>query len=207
MALKARHRGIRRRTWLLAGVAIPLSGLMAEQALDVKFDGDTLRPVVPGFHFLTGKALDRLKDARTVVFLSQLTLLSDDHVTVFRRVPQRFYVSYAIWDEKFKVTIPGATPESSLWPTAGQAESWCMENLAISALGMAPERPYWLRFELSSADPRDLSRVWTDSGISVSGLIEFFSRRPDPREPHVSVERRLRLMDLRRVSARGNRNG
>jgi hypothetical protein len=53
-----------------------------------------------------------------------------------------------------------------------------------------------------------LSRVWGDSGISVSGLIEMFSRRPDPKEPHWGpLEKRLRLMDLRRVSARGNRNG
>jgi len=207
MALDARDKTISRRSWLLAGVAIPLFRARADQGLSVIFDGDSLRPSAPGLHFLTGRALDRLKDARTVVFLSQLTLLADDRVTIFRRVPQRFYVSYAIWDEKFKVTIPGATPESRLWPTAEQAENWCVENLAISALGMAPDRPYWLRFELRSADPKDLSRVWSDSGISVSGLIEIFSRRPEPNEPHWIMEKRLRLMDLRRTSARGNRNG
>jgi hypothetical protein len=208
MALEARNNRISRRSWLLAGLAIPLFRARAEEELDVSYDGDNLRPSVPGLHFLTGKALDRLKDARTVVFVSQLTLLGDDRTTIFRRVPQRFFVSYAIWDEKFKVTIPGATPESRLWPTAQQAESWCLENLAISALGMAPDRPYWLRFELRTADPKDLSRVWGDSGISVSGLIEMFSRRPDPKEPHWGpLEKRLRLMDLRRVSARGNRNG
>jgi hypothetical protein len=207
MALEARDIRISRRSCLLAGLCIPLFRLRAESNLDVTFDGDNLRPVLSGLHFLTGKALDRLKDARTVVFLSQLTLFGDDHVTVFRRAPQRFYVSYAIWDEKFKVTIPGATPESSLWPTADQAENWCLENLAISALGMAPERPYWLRFDLRAADPKDLSRIWSDSKISISGLIEIFSRKPDPDEFHRTMERRLRLMDLRRTMARGNRNG
>ena len=191
----------------MAGLAIPLFRARAESALEVTFDGDNLRPVLSGLHFLTGKALDRLKDARTVVFLSQLTLLEDDRVTPFRRAPQRFFVSYAIWDEKFKVTIPGATPESSLWQTAEQAENWCLENLAISALGMPPDRPYWLRFDLRTADPRDLSRVWTDSKISISGLIDLFSRKPDPDEFHRTMEKRLRLMDLRRTMARGNRNG
>jgi hypothetical protein len=105
------------------------------------------------------------------------------------------------------VTIPGATPESKLCPTAEQAENWCVENLAISALGLAPDRPYWLRFELRTADSKDLSRVWNDSGISVSGLIEVFSRRPDPNEPHWTMEKRLRLIDLRRTSFRGNRSG
>lgn len=206
MALDARHKGISRRSWLLAGLGISLFRARAE-SLSVIFDGDSLRPVAPNLHFLSGRALDRLRDARTVVFLSQLTLLGEDRLTVFRRTPQRFYVSYAIWDEKFKVTMPGATPESSMWPTAEQAENWCVENLAISALGMAPDRPYWLRFELRTADPKDLSRVWSDSGISVSGLIEIFSRRPEPNEPHWFMEKRLRLMDLRRTLARGNRNG
>ena len=207
MALQARDHRISRRSWLLAGLAIPLFRARADLNLDVTFDGDSLRPGVSGLHFLTGKALDRLKDARTVGFLSQLTLLGEDHVTVFRRAPQRFFVSYALWDEKFKVTIPGATPESSLWPTAAQAENWCLENLAISALGMAPDRPFWLRFELATVDPKDLSRVWTDSGISIRGLIETFSRKSDPHEMHWTMEKHLRLMDLRRTVARGNRNG
>jgi hypothetical protein len=207
MALQAREDRISRRSWLLAGLAIPVFGAWAASGLDVTFDGDNLRPELTGLHFLTGRALDRLKDARTVVFVSQLTLLGDDKVTVFRRAPQRFYVSYALWDEKFKVTMPGAVPESSLWPTAEQAENWCLENLAISALGLAPDRPYWLRFELGTMDPKDLSKVWTDSGISISGLIETFSRKPDPREMHWTMEKRLRLMDLRRTVARGNRNG
>jgi hypothetical protein len=207
MALQARDNRISRRSWLIAGLAIPLFRVRAASALDVKFDGDNLRPELTGLHFLTGKALERLKDARTVAFLSQLTLLQEDRVTLFRRTPQRFFVSYALWDEKFKVTIPGATPESSLWPTAEQAENWCLENLAISALGMAPERPFWLRFDLGIVDPKELSKVWTDSGISVSGLIETLSRKPDTHEMHWTMEKRLRLMDLRRTAARGNRNG
>jgi hypothetical protein len=207
MAPRARNSGISRRSWLVAGLAIPLFGAGADGNLDVIFDGDTLRPSALGLHFLSGRALGRLKDARTVVFLSQLTLLGDDRATVIRRTPQRFYVSYALWDEKFKVDIPGATPQSRMWPTAEQAENWCVENLAISALGMLPDRPYWLRFELRTADPKDLSRVWSDSGISVSSLIEIFSHRLDPNEPHWMMEKRLRLMDLRRTPSRGNRNG
>jgi len=126
-----------RRSWLLAGLALPL--LVARAGtMDVAFDGDTLRPVLPDLHFIAGRALERLKDARTVVFLSQITLLRDDHVTPFRHAPQRFYVSYDIWEGRFKVTIPGATPESRLGLTAEQAEAWCVDNMMVSALGVAP---------------------------------------------------------------------
>jgi len=191
-----------RRSWLAAGLGISL--LIAHAAsLDVAFDGDTLRPAMPDLHFLTGRPLERLKDARTVVFLSQITLFRDDHVTPFRHAPQRFYVSYDIWEGRFKVTIPGATPESRLGLTAAQAEAWCMDNMMVSALGLEPEQPFWMRFDLRTADPKDVAGIVSESGISINGLIEFFSRKTDS-ETHWVWERRLRLADLRRSPSRRN---
>jgi hypothetical protein len=197
---QARAAKMGRRSWLLAGLALPML-IARASSLDVAFDGDTLRPVMPDMHFLSGRALERLKDARTVVFLSQITLLREDHVTPFRRAPQRFYVSYDIWEGRFKVTIPGATPESRLGLTAEQAEAWCMDNMTVSALGLEANRDYWMRFDLSTADPKDMANIVSESGISISGLIEFFSRKQDG-EPHWVLERRLRLADLRRSPSR-----
>jgi hypothetical protein len=189
-----------RRSWLGAGLALSL--LVAHGAsFDVAFDGDMLRPVMPDLHFLTGRALERLKDARTVVFLSQITLFRDDHITPFRHAPQRFYVSYDIWEGRFKVTIPGATPESRLGLTAAEAEAWCMDNMTVSALGLEPQQNYWMRFDLRTADPKDMAGIVSQSGISISGLIELFSRKTDG-ETHWVWERRLRLADLRRSPSR-----
>src|SRR5689334_2066738 len=101
MALSARDERISRRTWLLAGLAIPLSRLRAAESLNVSFDGDNVRVAAPGLHFLTGKPLERLKDASTVTFLSQLTLFSDARGTIIKRVPERLVVSYDLWEEKF----------------------------------------------------------------------------------------------------------
>jgi len=205
MALPARDNLISRRSWLLAGLAIPLFRARAE-SLEVSFDGDNLRPVAPGLHFLSGKALERLRYADTVLFLSQVTLYREDHATVFRQVPQRFYVSYDVWEERFKVTIPGATPESRWGLTASQAESWCMENATVSALGMAPDQYFWLRYELRTADSKDYSRVVNESGISIRAFIELFSRPPGPHEPNWMLETRMRLKDLHRPG-RGLGNG
>src|SRR5215510_1434149 len=88
---------ISRRSWLLAGLAIPLSRAWAETRLEVSFDGDSLHVAAPGLHFLTGSALKRLENADTVVFLSQITLFSDKFVTPIRRpVLERLVVSYAL---------------------------------------------------------------------------------------------------------------
>ncbi len=209
MAHAARDIRISRRSWLLAGVALPVFRARADTSLNVTCDGDNLHVTTPGLHFLTGKPLERLRNADTVVFVSQLTLFSDAHGTVFRSFRDRFIVSYALWEEKFAVTIPGTPPRSQLNLSAAQTEEFCIENLAISALGLAPERPFWLKFELRTAAQRDLSSLLGESGISVSGImIDLLSRKPGANDPYWTRSAGpLRLADLPRTLARGTRNG
>jgi hypothetical protein len=207
-ALPARDLRISRRSWLLAGLAIPLfRGRAAAEPLHVSFDGDNLHVATPGLHFLTGKPLERLRDAATVVFLSQLTVFSDDRDTVFRRLPERIIVSYDLWEEKFAVSIPGPAARSKSHMEAAQAEAWVIDGLAVSALGIDPTRQFWLEFELRTADRRELSKLVGDTGISVSSLIEMVTRQPGLDDYYRSLRAGpLRLADLPRTG-RGNRNG
>lgn len=175
MAQQARDKGMSRRSLLLAGLATPLFRLRAAGALDVLFDGDNLRVAAPGLHFLTGKPLERLRNADTVTFLTQLTVYSDEHGTIFRRIPERLVVSYDLWEQKFSVTIPGPFKRSMPNMTAAQAESWCIDQLAISTLGLPPDRPFWLKFEMRTTERRELAGVVGDTGISISSLIDIFS--------------------------------
>jgi hypothetical protein len=204
MAQFARDNRISRRSWLMAGLAIPVFRLRGEEGLSVSFDGDNLHVTAPGLHFLTGKPLSRLKDGDIVTFLSQMTLFSDDRGTIFRRgLLERLVVSYDLWEERFAVKIPGVSRSRSHL-TAPNAENWAIDNLAISALGLAPERSFWLRFELRAASPREISRLVGDSGISLSGLVEFLSRKPGPDDPYwMRSAGPLRLSDLPRTIARG----
>ncbi len=204
MAQSARDNRITRRRWLLAGLTIPVFRLRGAQGLSVSFDGDNLHVSTPGLHFLTGRSLSRLKDADTVTFLSQISLFTDEHGTIFRRgYPERLVVSYDLWEERFAVTIPGVSRSHSHM-TASEAEAWAIDNLAISALGLAPERPFWLRFELRATSPKEISRVMGDSGISLSGLVEILSRKPGPDDPYwMRSAGPLRLTDLPRTFARG----
>jgi len=208
MALPARDNRISRRSWLLAGLGIPLFKARGEEALEVTFDGDNIHVAAPGLHFLTGKPLERLKNAATVVFVSQITLFSDDRGTIFRRpVTERLIVSYSLWEEKFSVTIRGgdSTRTTPRLLTAQQAESWCIENLAVSSLGLAQERPFWIRFELRAAEQKDLGSLLNDSGISLGRLIEIVSQKHGAKDPYWRRDAGpLRLMDLHRVlSGRG----
>jgi hypothetical protein len=194
--------GISRRGWLIAGLAIPLFGAWAASKLSVEYDGDLLYPVAPSLHFLTGKVLDRLRDsADTQAFISQLTLFYEDGAVVSRK-PTRFVVSYSLWEEKFKVAIPGSA-RSQEGLSAAQAEAWCLEYSAISASGLAPDKPFRMRFELRSVQPRDLSRVMGDVGISLTTMIDIFSRQAGGGESYPPLETGwLRLRDLPRLAGR-----
>ena len=192
---------ISRRSWLLAGLAIPLSRAWAEPRLEVSFDGDSVHVATPGLHFLTGSALKRLENADTVVFLSQITLFSDNFATPIRRpVQERLVVSYAIWERRFAVAIPGGPAPRVEGLTDTQAEDWCIRNLAVNALGLAPDRRFWLKFELRTAPRKDTPALINDSGISVLKVIDILSRRPRPDEPSWTLTTGpLRLSDLPRT--------
>ena len=209
MTRPARDNSISRRSWLLAGMALPVFRAHAAPSLAVSFDGDNLHVAAPELHFLSGKALDRLRNADTVVFFSQLTLFSDNRGTIFRPpVRERLIVSYDLWEEKFSVAMPAASRSVSHL-TAPQAEQWCIENLAISALGLAANRPFWLQLDLRAASQKELSSVVGESGISLSTLmIDMLSRKPGANDLYWTLSRGpLRLADLPRSLSRGARNG
>jgi hypothetical protein len=202
---EGRERRFGRRSWLLASLAIPLSRLCAAPALSVRRDGDMLRVAAPNLHFLSGKPLESLKDGATVIFLAQLSILVDNRLTVMRRAPFRFAVSFDLWEERFRVTETGPTPRAAERLTEAAAEAFCLDGLAISSQLLAADRPFWLRLEMRLAD-RDLASVLDDPGINLTRLIEVFSRRSGGEAPRWVLEAGpLRLADLGRPA--GAKNG
>ena len=203
MRRPARLSEISRRSWLLAGLATPLFRVRAADSVAVTFDGDNLHVVVPRLHFLAGKPLDRLMDGASVAFFVQLTLFGQDHGTVLRRLPHQLVFSYDLWEENFSVRRLGSVPRSAFRLSVVSAEAWCLEDLEISASGLAPDRPFWLRFELRAADPIESSSVVANEGVSIARLIEIFSRKPSAGEPHWALEAGpLRVADLVRTYGR-----
>jgi hypothetical protein len=199
---------ISRRSWLLAGLAAPLFRVGAASPLAVTFDGDYLHVSAPGLHFLTDKALQRLKDGATVVYGSQLSLFGDPFVSQIKHSECRFVVSYDIWrDDRFSVTIPEASPRSLSDVSATAAESWCLENMVISALGLVQDRQYWLRLRVATVSQKDISSVLAENGLSLGRVIEVFSKKPGTDDPQWSLEAGpFRVTDLARTPGR-RRNG
>ncbi|MGH9661801.1 MAG: hypothetical protein ACRD96_24855 [Bryobacteraceae bacterium] len=142
--------------------------------------GEALRIRAPGFSFLKGDPLARLKDGRSVrVELAALVLPGPGKppAAAARRV---FALSYDLWEERFAVTALDARSSQSVSHLAlAAAESWCVEQLVIplSALGaLGRDLPFWIRLEYRILDG-DGAPDGSESGYTLQGLIDLLSRR------------------------------
>jgi hypothetical protein len=199
-----------RRRWLQAGLGMLVLPLRARDTLTVSYDGDNIHIADRSLHFLAGKPLQRMKDGSTVAYLAELTLFAEPDMTLLRRSPvQRFLVSYDIWGEdKFSVAAPGISPHGATGLSLEATEDWCISNMAIDADGLAPDLPFWLRLEMRTGDPRDLSRVLGDPGISLKSLVALLGRKSGADDPFWAREAGpLRLAGLTRRTGRGVRGG
>jgi hypothetical protein len=209
METRLRETRISRRSWLLAGLTIPLFSARAADSMKVTYDGDNLHVAAPTLHFLAGKPLERLKYGDVVAYVAQLELLNEARTAVIRPQKGRFVVSYALWEEKFSVTqlgSPSGTPRTAEGLTAVAAETWCFENLTMSTLGLEPKLYYWLRLELRTGTARDFAEE-PKIGISLHDLIDLLGRKNTEVTHWGPVETRVRLSDLPRLAGRGSRNG
>jgi hypothetical protein len=169
---------------LAAGAAISAFAIeYNERKLSARLDGDLLRVSAPNFSFLSGKSLERLKDGASVGFIAQLTVSrSPNYVLADARSVARFAVSYDIWGERFSVTQIADRPEQKRTAshlTGPNAETWCLEKLAINRAELPADRPFYVQLDLrvlDLRDARDQSGVIGDTGISIARMLEIFSQ-------------------------------
>jgi hypothetical protein len=204
MTARARETLVSRRSWLLAGMTVSLSRAFEDHPLQVRYDGDNLHIAAPSLHFLTGKPLDRLKDGDAVAYLANLELLDDSKSVALRRQKGRFVVSYALWEEKFSVTQLASKPLTVEGLSVQAAEGWCFDSLGLSTLGLAPDRYFWLRFDIRTASASDLASEGIP-GLKISTLIQWLGRTKTEQTQWGPLERRVRLADLPRLAGRGSR--
>ena len=149
------------------------------QSVTVEAIGNSLKIRAPGFNFLKGDPLVRLKDGRLVrVELAALVLPGPGKppAATARGI---FALSYDLWEERFAVTAVGARSQSVSHLMQAAAEAWCLEQLSIplGALGaLGRDAPFWIRLEYRMLDS-DGTADPDDSGYTLQALIDLLSRR------------------------------
>lgn len=195
-----------RRTISIATVPPLLCLCLWAQELLIHSQANSIQVTAPRFHFLAGKPLDRIRNGNAVAFDFQLSALGESKTSVLRRSFERFVISYDLWEEKFSVARMRSKQNSVSNLSAADAESWCVENIALPSSGLPRDSPIYIRLEIRAQDSREPGAVLTDPGISLSGLIEIFSRaaKAQPQNFWRLEAGPLRLLDENgKISVRG----
>jgi hypothetical protein len=174
--------------------------------LKVHLDGDFLRVSALHLNFISGKTLERLKDGVSIAFVGQISVSSEPNSVVSEaRSVARFALSYDIWEEKFSVTKIGDRPESrrsSASHLSAQAtENWCLDNLTLDRSALPADRPFYVQLDLRAEDPQDQLGIVGEAGISITRLIDLFSRPPKASQLHWNLRNGpYRVADLKKAS-------
>jgi len=179
--------------WLVAAFVSGLALAMFAEELILNWRDNRLEFSAPRVHFLIGKPLERLHKAAQVPFDFQITLWAKNRTQEFLKVPQRFVISYDLWEESFRVVkVHGPPPRMASHLTASQAEKWCLEQMPVDVSGLAGNEPFWARVDIRAQDgkpgPLFGRESITESGISLNSLIDIFSRPAQREQPHWTLD-------------------
>jgi hypothetical protein len=160
----------------------------AAQSVNMIPSADAVRIRAPGWSFLDGEPLARLKDGRTVRVELIVTALAAPGRTSVTAVRQIFSLSYDLWEERFAVAIAGARGASVSHLTAAAAEAWCVEQMAIpiASLRALRDARFWIRVDcrwLDGEQPAD-----PDEGLTLQRIIDVFSKRKKSESPARTIE-------------------
>jgi hypothetical protein len=164
---------------LLLGLLVWPAAWSSAQTLTVDTSDDLLKIRAPGFSFLKGDPVARLKDGRSVrVELAALVLPAPGKsvVATTRRI---FALSYDLWEERFAVATVEKRSQSASHLALAAAEAWCVDQLTIpvDALGgLGRDLPFWVRLEYRILES-DTTTDPSDSGYTLQALIDAMSRR------------------------------
>jgi hypothetical protein len=185
--------------WLVVGILLLWGSSLLAEDLRLQIESDRVRVSAPQLHFLTGHPLERLHNGAAITYLLQLTVRAERAGRVLARIPERFTVSYDLWEEKFSVTRHAVPARSASNLSIAAVESWCIENISLSISDLPADRPFWVTLEYQSEEPKDQAKGDPVS-LTLGSLIDIFSRRTrDDQEVRGSAEAGpLRLEELRK---------
>jgi hypothetical protein len=178
------------RSSALALLALLAWSPASAQTLGMSVSGDAVRIRAPGWSFLDGEPLARLKDGRTVRVEVVATALAAPGRTPITAVRQIFSLSYDLWEERFAVAVAGARAASISHMTAAAAEAWCVEQMAIpiASLGSANDSRFWLRLDCRMLDGEGAPESDDSEGLTLQRIIDALSRRKKHESPARSID-------------------
>lgn len=180
--IAASHRAGCRAAILALGLAIAAAPRASAQPATVSVQQGNLHVRAPGFRFVRGEALDRLKNGRAVRVELSLDVLDGRGGRTLAQARRSFDVSYDLWEERFAIVTAGTPGPSASHMTQQDAERWCLEQLMVpdgALTAVDPAAPFWIRiaYHVIDDEPSDGE---DDATFTLRALIDRLSRRRPP---------------------------
>ena len=163
---------------MLVVFALLLWAALGAQAVSVSRTGDVVAVKAPGFSFIKGEPLARLKDGRSVRVDLDMAILPKAGAASVTQARQSFILSYDLWEERFAVTKVGTPAKSAAYLTSVAAEAWCFDQLTVSATALgalARDVPFWVRLEYRILDGDAVPAADNNGGYTLQSLIDSLS--------------------------------
>ena len=137
----------------------------------------------PQLHFITGRPLERLRNAAPVAYDIKVTLWAGNRNNIQGSQTARFVISYALWEERYSVTKVSSTPRrSASHMKDSEAEAWCLQEMSMDVTGVPANQPLWARMEIRADDDRNFGLFRgkiSEDGITLTDyFVELFSGKP-----------------------------
>jgi hypothetical protein len=153
---------------------------LGAQAVTVSRVAGAVAVRAPGFSFIKGEPLVRLKDGRSVRADLELSVLPKPGDRAAAQSQQTFVLSYDLWEERFAVTLVGPPSKSAAYLTSTAAEAWCLEQLMVPAAalgGLGRDLPFWIRLRYRILGGDNPAGGDDETGFTLRALIDAFSSR------------------------------
>ena len=153
---------------------------LSGQSVTVSTVGGSLHVRAPGFGFIKGEPLARLKDGRSVRVDLELAVLAEARRARRRAEPADLRSELRSLGRTIRRDASGRAAAVDLAPDVAGAEAWCLEQLTVpvSALGrLGRDAPFWIRLEYRVLDGDSPPPTGRRRGFTLRGLIDALSRR------------------------------
>ncbi len=185
-------------------LALVLAGGLCVQAgaqsgsLRVERRGDFLTMAMPHLHFLAGKALEKLHDGATVIYLLTATAIEAHAKKPVFQLRERFSVSFDLWEETYSVAQLRQDGRTASRLTAAMAEAWCLDAMPMPVRAVPDGQRFMIRLECSVDENYSGSKGKGGSGLTLESLVDVLSRKKNEEPLHwEAVSDLLLLGDLK----------
>ncbi len=161
------------------------------QSVTINRTADAVGVRAPGFTFIKGEPLARLKDGRTVRVDLAVIVLAKAGGPGIAETRQPCLLSYDLWEERFAATLPGTRPRSAAYLTAAAAEAWCLDQVTVPVVALTSlgrDAPFWVRLEYHILDTDSAQADNGTVGDTLQGIIDALSRRRKAQEWTHTIE-------------------